>query len=128
LLAEEGSESEDSDFKDADKMKIESANGKDSYTLESEKQKVQEMLKLLALCHDCEAEEAVIDGEMTLFYQGASPDEITLVDFAKTQGFEFIKSTETSSTINYYKESGMTQGETKLTKTYKIHRKIDFSR
>ena len=30
-------------------------------------------------------------GNKILFYQGASPDEITLVDFAQSQGFKFIK-------------------------------------
>ena len=30
-----------------------------------------------------------IDDEETLFYQGPSPDETTLVDFAQKRGFEF---------------------------------------
>jgi hypothetical protein len=41
-------------------------------------------------------EEVTIDGEKSIFYQGPSPDETTLVDFAKNQGFQFLSVTDTS--------------------------------
>ena len=36
------------------------------------------------------------------FYQGPSPDEITLVDAAKAMNFEFIRSTQQSTTIKIH--------------------------
>ena len=104
-----------------------SSNGRCKMILKSEKQKVQEVIKLLSICHDCEAETAVVDGEKILFYQGESPDEITLVDFARMQGFEFLEANEARSIIKLYKRSGMLNGEeTEITKEYKIHKKVLF--
>ena len=34
-----------------------------------------------------------------MVYQGTSPDEITLVEFAKTCGFEFVTSTDSWAVI-----------------------------
>lgn len=106
---------------------IYSTNKKSKIRFESDKHEVQELLKLLCVCHDCEAEEAVVDGEKLLFYQGASPDEITLVDFAQSQGFEFIKADGSESEIKIYPKSGipMKENET-VSKVYKIHKKMPF--
>lgn len=40
-----------------------------------------------------------------LVYQASSPDELTLVTFAKYMGFEFVARTETSMTIKYTDEA-----------------------
>ena len=86
---------------------IKSSNGKSKFILKTEKQKVQEVIKLLSICHDCEAETAVVDGKKIMFYQGESPDEVTLVDFARMQGFEFLEANEARSIIKLYPRSGM---------------------
>lgn len=50
----------------------------------SQKQLVTEFIKVLALAHECVPEFVTKDdGEKIVFYQGPSPDEVTLVDFAK---------------------------------------------
>lgn len=55
-----------------------------------QRQFVVEFLKVLALAHECVPETvSKDDGTKVTFYQGPSPDEVTLVDFAKNQGFDF---------------------------------------
>lgn len=105
---------------------IKSSNGKTKFVLKTDKHKVQEVIKLLSICHDCEAETAVVDGKKIRFYQGESPDEVTLVDFAKTQGFEFLEANEARSIIRLLPQSGMSGSEDETTKEYKIHRKVLF--
>mmetsp|Transcript_42314 Transcript_42314/g.49268 ORF Transcript_42314/g.49268 Transcript_42314/m.49268 type:complete len:279 (+) Transcript_42314:506-1342(+) len=83
--------------KDDTPHEIISSNGKSKIVLKTEKHKVQEVLKLLGICHDCERETAKVGDELISFYQGESPDEITLVDFAKLQGFEFLEANEARS-------------------------------
>jgi len=62
-----------------------------------------------------------------LFYQGPSPDETTLVDFAQKQGFEFIETSETHVKIHYFQDSGLTDDPEGVVKTYNIHRRMEFS-
>jgi hypothetical protein len=46
---------------------------------------VIEFMKVLSLAHECVPESITkSDGTKFTFYQGPSPDEVTLVDFAKT--------------------------------------------
>jgi hypothetical protein len=40
-------------------------------------------MKILATAHECYPEERTIEGSKCLFFNGPSPDEITLADFAK---------------------------------------------
>jgi magnesium-transporting ATPase (P-type) len=50
---------------------------------------------VLALAHECVPEFVTKDdGTKIVFYQGPSPDEVTLVDFAKNQGFFFKYSSD----------------------------------
>ena len=108
-------------------IEVVSSNGKSKIVLKTEKAKVQEVIKLLSICHDCEAETAVVNGEKIMFYQGESPDEITLVDFARMQGFEFLEANEARSLVKIYQRSGMIQTEdTEVIKEYTIHRKVLF--
>lgn len=45
---------------------------------------MQEFLKVLSLAHECVPETITKpDGSKFTFYQGPSPDEVTLVDFAR---------------------------------------------
>ena len=48
-----------------------------------------------------------VDGEEAIFYQGPSPDDATLADFAQKRGFEFSDATETSMNIRFYPVSGL---------------------
>ncbi|CAI2359865.1 unnamed protein product [Moneuplotes crassus] len=108
-----------------DPLVIYSTNGNTKMELCSETEKVQELIKLLSVCHDCEAEEAVVDDKNIKFYQGASPDEITLVDFARDHGFEFDEANDKAIYTSINPESGLTDAPVK--KEYKIHKKIPFT-
>ena len=63
----------------------------------------------MSVAHECLATER---GDK-IVYQGQSPDEITLVEFAKTCGFEFIASTDTWAAIQTSWD--FRPGESKLT-------------
>lgn len=69
-----------------------------------------------------------VDDVETIFYQGPSPDETTLVDFAKNRGFEFCKTSDTSVTVRLYPNSGYCETDDELIeKTYKVHRRMEFN-
>lgn len=58
---------------------------------------VQEFMTAISLNHDClRVDKKSADGQTVKAkkYQGTSPDEITLLEFAKQCGFEFISSSE----------------------------------
>ena len=48
---------------------------------------INEFLMILALCHECVIEKDELTGEV--HYQGPSPDEIALVEFAKQMGYVY---------------------------------------
>jgi len=54
-----------------------------------------EFMKILSLAHMCEVEIFVDhDGAEKRFYNGPSPDEVALVDFACLMDFECMQSTD----------------------------------
>ena len=55
-----------------------------------------EYLTVLATAHEVVADK---NKEGKTIYQGPSPDEITLVDAAKDMNYEFVKSTQSTTTI-----------------------------
>lgn len=57
---------------------------------------ISEFMKVLSLAHECVREVAK---ENFYFYRGPSPDEVTLVEFAKDLGFTFLGETENSLTL-----------------------------
>jgi len=64
--------------------KMSSSNGKTHKTFKSQKEVTTELIKFMALAHECLPERKTDDdGVETIFYGGPSPDEVTLVDFAK---------------------------------------------
>ena len=69
-----------------------SKNGRCVSTLGTQRELLLEFLKLLAVTHECMAERVMKDGEEVIFYQGPSPDEVTLVDFARQHGVKFKES------------------------------------
>ena len=58
----------------------------ESLHLPKQKHLVCEYFKLLSLAHECVREQS---GD-NVFYSGPSPDEVTLVEFAKESGYEFV--------------------------------------
>ena len=63
-------------------MKVRSTRGFANITFDSQRALVQEFLTLLSTAHECVPELTRINGKTNYIYQGPSPDEITLVDFA----------------------------------------------
>ena len=90
--------------------KIRSLNGKASKHFTTQRQLVCEFLKVLALAHECVPETVTkADGTRVVFFQGPSPDEVTLVDFAKSQGFDFREANDASVKACY--SAGEESGE-----------------
>ena len=54
-------------------------------------------MKVLSLTHECIPD--YDKSRQTFVYRGASPDEVTLVEFAKDLGFTNTKSNEMSSSL-----------------------------
>ena len=59
---------------------------------------VEEFMLSLSLCHDCILEKDKNDEE-NFYYQGPSPDEITLVDTARHLGYIFKKNTTVGKVV-----------------------------
>jgi len=110
-----------------DVTKIKSQNGRSEIVFNNDQERAQEIMKLLSLCHDCEAEESVVNGTKIKFYQGESPDEITLVDFAKDQGFEFNQTNDGKIFTQVSSASGLVEGDKIDQKEYKVHKKVKFT-
>lgn len=67
------------------KYKIYSESRKEYFEFGTQRQMNIEFMKLLSLAHMCDVE--VLKGE-ELFYNGPSPDEVALVEFAASQNFK----------------------------------------
>ena len=68
---------------------VKSSKGGDSLPLTTQKDQVTEFMKILGLAHMCEAESFTDkDGNVSKFYNGPSPDEVALVEFASTMNFD----------------------------------------
>ena len=73
--------------------KVNSQTGGASITLGSQKDMVTEFMKILGLAHMCAVEEFKNkEGVKELFYNGPSPDEVALVEYAAAMGFKCTKS------------------------------------
>lgn len=69
-----------------------------------------EFLKLLSAAHECEPEVKMVDGQQQRSYEGPSPDEVTLVEFAQAHGYEFIFGNDRKATINIKVPDGANDG------------------
>jgi len=77
---------------------VKSSNKKCEMKIKSQRDLVIEFMKVLSLAHECVPETiSTSSGETITFYQGPSPDEVTLVDFAKYQGFDFQQQADSYS-------------------------------
>ncbi len=63
--------------------------------LQTQRDQITEFMKVLSLAHMCETEVfSDKNGNVTKFYNGPSPDEVALVDYACQMKFECIDSTD----------------------------------
>ena len=88
-------------------LTIKSANGMQSMEITSQSQLMKEFMTVMSVAHEVVAEDPTKlseeedeenDSEVEakkLIYQGPSPDEVTLVEFARERGFSFIMSNDT---------------------------------
>ena len=66
-----------------------------------QKDQIVEFMKILGLAHMCIAETFTDkDGKQSKFYNGPSPDEVALVEFASTMHFDCIQSTDHEILMN----------------------------
>ena len=77
-------------------MKLSSKSGKETLAYIQHKDVLREFMKVMSLAHEC-VRESVKENEY--FYRGPSPDEVTLVEFAKSLGFTFLGETEHTTTV-----------------------------
>ncbi|EGR28497.1 phospholipid-translocating p-type flippase family protein, putative [Ichthyophthirius multifiliis] len=72
---------------------IKSKDGKSSYTLKNQYELSCEYFKALGIAHECIVQKNKDPLDTKMYYQGPSPDEITLVDCAYNMGFTFTGNT-----------------------------------
>lgn len=93
-------------------LTLDSANGLEQMRITSQGQLMQEFMTVMSVAHEVVAEDpsklkSFDDGEDDdeevapdkLIYQGPSPDEVTLVEFARDRGFAFIMSNDAQAKI-----------------------------
>ena len=83
------------------KISVKSADGSVTLNFESQKDLNTEFLKLLSVAHQCMPEKMPSKNgqEPKIFYQGPSPDEVTLVEFAQQHAFEYYYGSEDEQRI-----------------------------
>lgn len=69
-------------------------------SIQSQKEAAELFLLGLALNHDCLPNPDPSTGE--LGYQGSSPDEVALLEFAQRHHFEFLSSTDEFIEVNQH--------------------------
>lgn len=79
-------------------LQFRNSNGEVVHECETLSELVGEFMLSLSTCHDCILEKDKIN-ENNFYYQGASPDEITLVDTARHLGYIFKKNTTVGKVI-----------------------------
>ena len=81
-----------------------------------------EFMKIVSLAHSCEAESFIDkDGKKNKFYNGPSPDEVALVEWASAMEFDCIESTEEKVIM------AMNEGDVMIDKEYTKLYSIDFT-
>ena len=76
-------------------LMLRSINQSEDLQIESQSELLTEFMTAMSLTHNC----ITVEKNEKIVYQGQSPDEITLVDFAKKCGFEFVTRTDTWAVI-----------------------------
>lgn len=102
---------------------VASASGAIKLNYKTQRDLVVEFFKVLSLAHECVPETVTkADGTKMTFYQGPSPDEVTLVDFAKLQGFDFKETSDVKITIELNQWVSPAQDV-----AYQVFRKMEFN-
>ena len=71
--------------------KVTSISGNETMNLMTQKDQLVEFMKILALAHSCEVETYFDkDGKLNKFYNGPSPDEVALVEFAYKMSYDCL--------------------------------------
>ena len=79
-------------------------------------------MKVLSLAHMCMVENFTDkDGKTKKFFNGPSPDEVTLVEFAASKNFDCISINDDELKL------AMSSNKEKLT-TFHVYRKMEFNR
>lgn len=102
---------------------VASTSGAIKLNYKTQRDLVVEFFKVLSLAHECVPETVTkADGTKMTFYQGPSPDEVTLVDFAKLQGFDFKETSDVKITIELNQWVSPAQDV-----AYQVFRKMEFN-
>ncbi|EAS01110.3 phospholipid-translocating P-type ATPase, flippase family protein (macronuclear) [Tetrahymena thermophila SB210] len=94
---------------------LKSKDGKATYTIPSQYELSREYFKNLGLAHECIVEKNKDPNDTNYYYQGPSPDEITLVDAAYHMGFTFVGKTSNKLMMNLTDTAGK-EGQQEFTK------------
>lgn len=79
-----------------------------------------EFLKLLAVTHEVKPTEKIMkDGTRETVFNGPSPDEITLVDFARQNGFQIYSTSDNEYVVKVLPESGLIHKEANHAENHK---------
>ena len=106
-----------------------SAEKKEELKITSQRELMLEFMKILSLAHMCEPEHFVDrEGNDKRFYNGPSPDEVALVDFANSMHFECLESSDEVIKLKM-KDFPSSYGEVKGSNplAFEVFRKMDFT-
>lgn len=82
-------------------MEVVSSEASEKLNLPTQKDMMNEFMKILGLAHMCVAEKFTDkDGKENKFFNGPSPDEVALVEFASQMEFDCIQSNDDLIKIN----------------------------
>jgi phospholipid-transporting ATPase len=97
---------------------VKSQSGGASLTCNTQKDLVTEFMKILGLAHMCAVEEFTNkEGQKERFYNGPSPDEVALVEYAASMGFVCTKSEK--DVIQMLRNNTLTD--------YELYRSMEFN-
>lgn len=101
---------------------VKSKGGNKTLAFSNQRELVQEFFKVLSLAHDCDVEHFTDkNGERKKFFNGPSPDEVALVEFASSMGFDCMSVSDQDIKLKASLKAG--PGEY----GFKVLRKMEFS-
>ncbi|CDW77273.1 phospholipid-translocating p-type flippase family [Stylonychia lemnae] len=114
-------------------FKVMSKSRKIVYKIMHQQILVVEFLKLLSAAHQCMPETKKSNGMEEIFYQGPSPDEVTLVEFAQQHGYEFYFGNDNFAKVRVQKPAKrspsdqVTQWQKIRNIEFDVYRRMDFN-
>ena len=103
---------------------MKSVGGNENFMMQTQRDQIVEFMKILSLSHMCVAESFTDkNGVKQKFYNGPSPDEVALVEYASQMKFDCTLSTDdvVKMEMKQGNSSEMTEN------TYEVFRKMDFN-